>query len=150
MLEEYVLKKLESLEKENTELKAELEKKNNAFLQLEERDEVKLELIGNESLFQKIEEAGFSLKQIEEDMGVNEIANMIKELNLYKEVNSNNHEAVIRVNNKCYGLLKYYDEYRFDDRVYVDLDEAIRCELVDKLYDKVRIKIKNTEAENET
>ena len=31
MLEEYVLKKLESLEKENTELKAELEKKNNAF-----------------------------------------------------------------------------------------------------------------------
>ena len=150
MLEEYVLKKLESLEKENAELKAELEKKNNAFLQLEERDEVKLELIGDVSLFQKIEEAGFSLKQIKEDMGVNEIANMIKELNLYKEVNSNDHEAVIRVNNKCYGLSKYYDEYRLNDRVYVDLDEAIECELVDKLHDKVRIKIKNTKAENET
>ena len=150
MLEEYVLKKLESLEKENAELKAEVEKKNNALLQLEERDEVKLELIGDVSLFQKIEEAGFSLKQIKEDMGVNEIANMIKELNLYKEVNSNDHAAVIRVNNKCYGLSKYYDEYRLNDRVYVDLDEAIECELVDKLHDKVRIKIKNTKAENET
>ena len=149
MIEEYVLKKLESLEKENAELKAELEKKNNAFLQLEERAEVRLELIGNESLFQKIEEAGFSLKQIVEDMGDSEIANMIKELNLYKEVNSNDHAAVIRVNNKCYGLTKYYDEYRFDDRVYVDLDEAIKCDLVDKLFEKARIKLKS-EAENET
>ena len=149
MIEEYVLKKLESLEKENAELKAELEKKNNAFLQLEERAEVRLELIGNESLFQKIEEAGFSLKQIVEDMGDSEIANLIKELNLYKEVNSNDHAAVIRVNNKCYGLTKYYDEYRFDDRVYVDLDEAIKCDLVDKLFEKARIKLKS-EAENET
>ena len=140
MIEEYVLKKLESLEKENAELKAELEKKNSAFLQLEEHKEIKLELIGNDSLFQKIEEAGFSLKQIEEDMGVNEIADMIKELNLYKEVNSTNHAAVIRVNNKCYGLSKYYDEYRFDDIVYVDLDDAIKYDLVDKLFEKVRRK----------
>ena len=150
MIEEYVLKKLESLEKENAELKAELGKKNSAFLQLEEHKEIKLELIGNDSLFQKIEEAGFSLKQIEEDMGVNEIANMIKELNLYKEVNSTNHAAVIRVNNKCYGLSKYYDEYRFDDTVYVDLDDAIKYDLVDKLFEKVRRKIQSIEAENET
>lgn len=147
MLEEYFIKQMNFLKEENERLKEENQRKDNQFLVLEERPQIKLELIANEPLFKRLEEKGIELKKIVEEYGSREIQELIKDLVLYKEIKNDNYFAIVKINNKYYGLEKYYDEYKFKSQVYVDFDEAVYNDLVDKLYDKVQNEINRRKQE---
>jgi len=77
MMEEHFIKQMESLKEENQRLKEENQKKDNQFLVLEERPQIKLELIANEPLFKRLEEKGIELNKIVEEMGSKEIQELI-------------------------------------------------------------------------
>jgi len=147
MIEEYFVKELENLKQENQKLREEIHKKDNKFLMLEERPQVNLELIANETLFKKLDEKGIDLNKIVDEMGSKEIQELIKDLVLYKEMKNDDYVAIIRMNNRFYGLEKYYNEYKLEPDVYVDLDDAIYHDLVDKFYDKVQNEINRREKE---
>jgi len=137
-LEEYFIKQLDELKEENEKLKKENQEKDNKFLVLEEKSQIKVELIANDALFRKLEENDIDLNKIVDEMGSNEIKNLIKNLELYREVKNDNYVAIVKINNQYYGLEKYYDEFKLKNRVYVDLDEVIYYELTDKFYDRVQ------------
>jgi len=137
-LEEYFIKQLDELKEENEKLKKENQEKDNKFLVLEEKSQIKVELIANDALFRKLEENDIDLNKIVDEMGSNEIKNLIKNLELYREVKNDNYVAIVKINNQYYGLEKYYDEFKLKNRVYVDLDEVIYYELTDNFYDIVQ------------
>ena len=140
-LEEYFIKQLDELKEENEKLKKENQEKDNKFLVLEEKSQIKVELIANDALFRKLEENDIDLSKILDEMGSDEIKNLIKNLELYREVKNDNYVAIVKINNQYYGLEKYYDEFKLKNRVYVDLDDAIYYDLTDKFYDIVESEI---------
>jgi len=148
MIEKYFLDELEALKKENKELKEEIQKKDNRFLVLEERPQVKLELIKSDAIFKRLDEKGIDLQKIDDEFGTKEVQELIKDLVLYREVKNDSYVAIIRINGKCYGLEKYYDEYKVKPNVYVDFDDAI-YNLTDIFYDIVSSEITRRNQEKE-
>lgn len=136
-LEEYFIKQLDELKEENEKLKKENQEKDNKFIVLEERPQVKVELIAKDALLRKLEEENIDLNSIVKEMGSKEVQALIKDLCLYRDVKKDNYIAIVKINNSFYGLEKYYDEFKLNNKVFVDLDEAI-YDLTDGLYDRVQ------------
>lgn len=152
MIEQYFLDELKKLKEENERLKKENQEKDNKFIVLEEKPQIKIELIANDALFRKLEGKGIDLQEIIDAYGAQKVQELIKDLVLYKEVKNDNYYAIIKINEKHYGLEKYYDEYKVKPNVYTNLDDAIYYDLTDKFYDIVSSEItrrKQKEGANE-
>lgn len=141
MIEKYVIDELNKLKEENSRLREELTKEQNKMVVSIDNPKVyKIELIEKESVIQKLEEADIDLIKLYDEEGTDRYFELIKDLKLYKDKfkQNNNVIAVVKYNNKYYEMTPYYNTYKLEDEVYIDLDKAILNELVDELYDLLR------------
>lgn len=141
MIEQYVINELENLKEENRKLKEELNvEKNKLVVSIDNPKVYKIELIEKDSVIKKLEEAGVDLIKLYDEEGTDKYHELIKELKLYKNKFKQNDKvvAVVRFNNKYYEMTPYYNEYKLENEVYLDLDSAISNVLVDELYDLLR------------
>lgn len=138
MIEQYVINELENLKEENRKLKEELTKEQNKMVVSIDNPKVyKIELIEKDSVIKKLEESGVDLIKLYDEEGTDKYFELIKDLKLYKDKFKQNDKvvAVVRYNNKYYEMTQYYNDFKLENEVYLDLDSAISNVLVDELYD---------------
>lgn len=141
MIEQYVINELENLKEENRKLKEELTKEQNKMVVSVDNPKVyKIELIEKDSVIKKLEEADIDLIRLYDEEGTDKYHELIKNLKLYKDKFKQNDKvvAVVRYNNRYYEMTPYYNEFKLENEVYLDLDSAISNVLVDELYDLLR------------
>lgn len=141
MIEQYVINELNNLKEENSKLREELTKEQNKMVVSIDNPKVyKIELIDKKSVIKKLEENGVDLIKLYDEEGTDRYFELIKDLKLYKDKFKQNDKvvAVVKFNNRYYEMTPYYNEYKLEDEVYIDLDKAILNELVDELYDLLR------------
>lgn len=141
MIEQYVINELNNLKEENSKLREELTKEQNKMIVSIDNPKVyKIELIEKESVIKKLEENGVDLIKLYDEEGTDRYFELIKDLKLYKDKFKQNDKvvAVVKFNNRYYEMTPYYNEYKLENEVYIDLDKAILNELVDELYDLLR------------
>ena len=148
MIEEYVIKELEKLKEENQKLKNKInELENRKVVSIEDNNAVYIELKNKECVIKTLEENGHDLQNIFDNYGSDEMIDLIKKLELYRNYIPSHKKdiiGIVRVDKKYYELSKYYsNEYRMENQVFMDVDTAIYNDLVDKLYDWIRDEIYN-------
>lgn len=141
MIEQYVIDELNNLKQENIKLKEELNvEKNKLVVSVDDPKVYKIELIEKSSVIAKLEENGIDLIKLYDEEGTDKYFELIKNLKLYKDKFKQNDKviAVVKYSNRYYEMTPYYNEYKLENEVYLDLDSAISNVLVDELYDLLR------------
>lgn len=141
MIEQYVIDELNNLKEENRKLKEELIKEQNKMVVSIDNPKIyKIELIEKSSVIKRLEENGIDLIKLYDEEGTEKYLELIKDLKLYKDKFKQNDNviAVVKYHNRYYEMTPYYNEYKLENEVYIDLDKAILNELVDELYDLLR------------
>lgn len=141
MIEQYVINELKELKEENRKLKEELNaEKNKMVVSIDNPKVYKIALIEKESIIKRLEENNIDLIKLYDEEGTDRYLELIKDLKLYRDKFKQNEKvvAVVKYNNRYYEMTPYYNEYKLDNEVYLDLDKAILNELVDELYDLLR------------
>lgn len=155
MIEKYVLNELDKYKIENAELKSEINRLRNKFIVMVDETPKRGELISIETIIKILEENNIEPKKIVDDMGSDEIRDIILNLKLYKEKSPKKYDssrekdlAVIKIGNYYYSLEKYYSDYKLEERVYITWSDEVYNELVDELYDKLNEYIRKQAKEN--
>ena len=141
MIEEYVIKELNGLKEENQRLRDEVNRLKNIKVASVEDEPVYIDLKNKDYVIKTLEEKGYNLQDVYDNYGSQEISNLIKTLELYKDYlpsSKKDVKAIVRVDKKYYELTTYYSsEYRMETQVFINIDDAIYNDLADKLYDMI-------------
>lgn len=139
MVEQYVIEELKALKKENEELKEKLSIEKNNRIRMIDQDPVYVALKSRDRIERFLEEESKDAYNLKEELGSQDLAKIIKDFELYivnPPKSGDKGEGIVSYNGKYYKLEKNYSrEYKLEEEVFIDLDEAIYCELVDKFYD---------------
>ena len=140
MIEEYVIKELNGLKEENQRLRDEVNKLKNIKVASVDDEPVYIDLKNKDYVIKTLEEKGYNLQDVSDNYGSQELSNLIKTLELYKDYlpSSKKVKAIVRVDKKYYELTTYYSsEYRMENQVFISIDDAVYNDLTDKLYDMI-------------
>ena len=141
MIEEYVIKELNGLKEENQRLRDEVNKLKNIKVASVEDEPVYIDLKNKDYVIKTLEEKGYNLQDVSDNYGSQELSNLIKTLELYKDYfpsSKKDVKAIVRVDKKYYELTTYYSsEYRMENQVFISIDDAVYNDLTDKLYDMI-------------
>lgn len=155
MIEEYVIKELNGLKEENQRLRDEVNKLKNIKVASVEDEPVYIDLKNKDYVIKTLEEKGYNLQDVSDNYGSQELSNLIKTLELYKDYlpsSKKDVKAIVRVDKKYYELTTYYSsEYRMENQVFISIDDAVYNDLTDKLYDMINDELrerKKTKDEN--
>lgn len=155
MIEQYVLDELKKYKEECERLNKEIFNLKNKFVVMVDETPKRGELKPINTIIEILKEHSIEPKKIVDEMGSNEIRDMILNLGLYKEKlpkkdNKYNEydKAIIKVGNKYYAMETYYSDYKLEDEVYITWEDEIYNELVDELYDKINSYLRNLKKEN--
>lgn len=149
MLEQYVIDEIKMYKEENERLKKELFMKDNAQIKMSVYKEVNASLIPTNTIVSKLKENGIDIQKIVNEMGNDEITNIILDYKLYRE-NTSTNNPIIKVNNEYFELERerYSNSYKLERKVYVNLRDIIYNKLSDELYDDLNSYLRNLEKEN--
>lgn len=141
MIEQYILDELKKYKEENEILKEKLINEKNKIVRSVDAKAIEIELIPTENCVKKLKEANINLNYLVDEMGSREIMETIISLGLFKDKikfkRSDDENIIVKVNNKYYELMRYYNDYKLDEQVYITLEDAVYNELVDQLYDNI-------------
>lgn len=148
MIEQYIIDELKIYKEENEKLKKELLLKENAQIKICEYKEVNASLIPTDTIVSRLKENGIDIQKVVDEMGIDEITNIILDYKLYKE-NISTNNPIIKVNNEYFELEKerYDDAYKLERKVYINLRDIIYNELSDKLYDNLNSYLRSLKEE---
>ena len=141
MVEQYVIDEIKKLKEENEKLKEELNNEKNKLIVSVECEPYYIELLDKQLIIEKLIENNIDPIKMYEECDTDYYVNTIKNLKLYKGKFKRDKSDIIcyvRYNKKYYEMTKYYNDYKIEDEVYIDLELAIYHELVDELYDLLR------------
>lgn len=149
MIEQYIIDELKIYKEENERLKKELLLKENVQIKICEYKEVNASLIPTDTIVSRLKENGIDIQKVVDEMGINEITNIILDYKLYKE-NISTNNPIIEVNNEYFELEKerYNDAYKLERKVYINLRDIIYNELSDELYDDLNNYLRSLKEEN--
>ncbi len=149
MIEQYIIDELKMYKEENERLKKELFLKENAQIKICEYKEVDASLIPTDTIVSRLKENGIDIPKVVDEMGINEITNIILDYKLYKE-NISTNNPIIKVNNEYFELEKerYGGTYKLERKVYINLRDIIYNKLSDKLYDDLNSYLRSLKEEN--
>lgn len=149
MIEQYIIDELKMYKEENERLKKELILKENAQIKICEYKEVNASLISTDTIVSRLKENGIDIQKVVDEMGIDEITNIILDYKLYKE-NISTNNPIIKVNNEYFELEKerYDDAYKLERKVYINLRDIIYNELSDKLYGNLNSYLRSLKEEN--
>ncbi len=149
MIEQYIIDELKMYKEENERLKKELILKENAQIKICEYKEVNASLIPTDMIVSRLKENGIDIQKVVDEMGIDEITNIILDYKLYKE-NISTNNPIIKVNNEYFELEKerYDDAYKLERKVYINLRDIIYNELSDKLYGNLNSYLRSLKEEN--
>lgn len=149
MIEQYIIDELKMYKEENERLKKELILKENAQIKICEYKEVNASLIPTDTIVSRLKENGIDIQKVVDEMGIDEITNIILDYKLYKE-NISTNNPIIKVNNEYFELEKerYDDAYKLERKVYINLRDIIYNELSDKLYGNLNSYLRSLKEEN--
>lgn len=149
MIEQYIIDELKIYKEENERLKKELLLKENAQIKICEYKEVNASLIPTDTIVSRLKENGIDIQKVVDEMGIDEITNIILDYKLYKE-NISTNNPIIEVNNEYFELEKerYNDAYKLERKVYINLRDIIYNELSDELYDDLNSYLRSLKEEN--
>ena len=111
MIEEYVIKELNGLKEENQRLRDEVNKLKNIKVASVEDEPVYIDLKNKDYVIKTLEEKGYNLQDVSDNYGSQELSNLIKTLELYKDYfpsSKKDVKAIVRVDKKYYELTTYY------------------------------------------
>jgi hypothetical protein len=148
MIEQYIIDELKIYKEENERLKKELFLKENAQIKICEYKEVNASLIPTDTIVSRLKENGIDIQKVVDEMGIDEITNIILDYKLYKE-NISTNNPIIEVNNEYFELEKerYNDAYKLERKVYINLRDIIYNELSDELYDDLNSYLRSLKEE---
>lgn len=148
MIEQYIIDELKIYKEENEKLKKELLLKENAQIKICEYKEVNASLIPTDTIVSRLKENGIDIQKVVDEMGIDEITNIILDYKLYKE-NISTNNPIIKVNNEYFELEKerYDDAYKLERKVYINSRDIIYNELSDKLYDNLNSYLRSLKEE---
>lgn len=151
MIEEYVIKELNGLKEENQKLRDKINKlENRRITSIEDNAAVYIELKSKELIIKTLEEKGYNLESIVNNYGGVEMSNLIKSLDLYRDYipsHKKDIKGIVKVDKQYYELTTYYNEYRLENEVFMDIDTAIYNDLTDKLYDMIQSELRKRQVE---
>lgn len=149
MIEQYIIDELKIYKEENERLKKELLLKENAQIKICEYKEVNASLIPTDTIVSRLKENGIDIQKVVDEMGIDEITNIILDYKLYKE-NISTNNPIIEVNNEYFELEKerYNDAYKLERKVYINLRDIIYNELSDELHDDLNSYLRSLKEEN--
>lgn len=149
MIEQYIIDELKIYKEENERLKKELLLKENVQIKICEYKEVNASLIPTDTIVSRLKENGIDIQKVVDEMGIDEITNIILDYKLYKE-NISTNNPIIEVNNEYFELEKerYNDAYKLERKVYINLRDIIYNELSDELYDDLNNYLRSLKEEN--
>lgn len=150
MIEQYVLDELKKYKEECERQKEEIFNLKNKFIVMVDETPKRGELKPIDTIIEILKENNIEPQKIVDEMGSNEIRDMILNLGLCKEKlprKSDKYnkydEAIIRVGNKYYAMETYYNSYKLEDEVYINWEDEVYYELCDELYDKIDTYLRN-------
>lgn len=149
MIEQYIIDELKIYKEENERLKKELLLKENAQIKICEYKEVNASLIPTDTIVSRLKENGIDIQKVVDEMGIDEVTNIILDYKLYRE-NISTNNPIIKVNNEYFELEKerYNDAYKLERKVYINLRDIIYNELSDELYDDLNSYLRSLKEEN--
>ena len=151
MIEQYVLDELKKYKDENEKLKEEIYNLKNKFVVMVDETPKRGELKPIEVIISILKENNVEPKKIVDEMGSNEIRDLIINLGLYKEKlpaksNSSSREydtAIVRVGKKYYAMESYYNDYKLEDEIYTTWEDEVYYELCDELWTRIDTYLRN-------
>lgn len=148
MIEQYIIDELKIYKEENERLKKKLFLKENAQIKICEYKEVNASLIPTDTIVSRLKENGIDIQKVVDEMGIDEITNIILDYKLYKE-NISTNNPIIEVNNEYFELEKerYNDAYKLERKVYINLRDIIYNELSDELCDDLNSYLRSLKEE---
>lgn len=149
MIEQYIIDELKIYKEENERLKKELLLKENAQIKICEYKEVNASLIPTDTIVSRLKENGIDIQKVVDEMGIDEVTNIILDYKLYRE-NISTNNPIIKVNDEYFELEKerYNDAYKLERKVYINLRDIIYNELSDELYDDLNSYLRSLKEEN--
>ena len=155
MIEQYVLDELKKYKEENEQLKKENFDLKNKYVVMVNETPKRGELKPIDNIISILNENNIDPRRVVDEMGSNEIRDLILNLNLYKEKlpkKSNNGrescDIIVKIGNKCYELEKYYGDYKLENQVSITWEDEVYYELVDKLYDEINSYLRKLKKES--
>lgn len=151
MIEEYVIKELDTLKEENRILKNKInELENRKIVSIEDNAAVYINLKSQDFVIKTLEKNGYDLQNIVDNYGGVEMSNLIKSLDLYRDYipqHNRDIKGIVRIDKKYYEVSTYYNDYRMENEVFMDVDTAIYNDLTDKLYDMIQSELRKRQVE---